>query len=114
MERKEEIFNSGQYSDSILNCESNNIETRNLSNNTNINKEVKYHFICKNCNTVPLLNFKSYNLARYICKCGEKTEQTVENLLLINVYDERMNNYKKIKINDDNQSNNKNCEKSDN
>ena len=113
MEQKEEKFNSEQYSDSILNNESNNIKTQNKSD-TNINKELKYHFICKNCDTVPLLNFKSYNLARYICKCGEKTEQTVENLLLINVYDERMNNYKKIKINDDNQSNNKNCEKSDN
>ena len=99
-----------------INNNSNNKNKININNNSNnkkekdlsekeANDEGKMHFICKRCNTVPFLKFISFNLVYYRCNCHESSKLTVDEILNINIYDERMNNYIKTENKDISQNN---------
>ena len=99
------IENNNSNNNKIINSINDNISNNQKSFNssdvdTNNEGIMLMHFICKICNTVPLLIFKSYRLVQYKCKCHESTLQKIEKILDENIYDERINNYKRIGIND--------------
>lgn len=72
-------------------------ENKTINNSiSEINRETTRHFICKKCNSVPLLEFIDYRKANYKCLCGEKKIEYVEKLLLDKIYDEKTNDYSKI------------------
>ena len=59
-----------------------------------LNRETKKHFICKCCNTVPLIEFKSFEKLHYKCNCHEITEANIKEILTIYISDEEKNNLK--------------------
>lgn len=63
------------------------------------------HFICKECNTVPIIICKSYNIFKYTCLCSEIQEKTIETIFNKNIYEEARNNDNN---NDSSQSGNNN------
>ena len=105
-------YGSNFYGDNISNNNNNNnsqLENQNnllqSSNKKKIipisesNKESKKHFICKSCNTVPLIEFKSFEKLHYKCNCHEIPETNIEEILTINISDEEKNNLKDKKNN---------------
>ena len=109
MIESEDKFNSNIYSETSLLNNNNNISNNNvpIKNSPPTDKSNNFkHFICKRCNTVPLLKFKSYTTVYYKCKCHELIEQSIEKILYLNIYDERMDDYTKIQNNNDNSNQN--------
>ena len=46
------------------------------------------HFLCKNCNTVPRIEFQSYENINYYCKCHEIKNQPIAYAQNLNIVDE--------------------------
>ena len=60
---------------------------------TEKNKGNKKHFICKKCNTVPLIKFTYCGIVHYSCLCHEIKEQTIESIFNLNISDESKNDF---------------------
>ena len=58
----------------------------NFSNISKISKSKfaeHYHFLCKKCNTIPIIRFNQKNKIKYICECKDSPRE----LLIKNIYD---------------------------
>lgn len=96
-ENKDEIINSDNFYNGFPINDNGTNQSHHVIQNTSLtelNRESKKHIICKKCNTVPSLEFISYNKVYYKCKCYELT-QTIDNILDINIFDENKNNYRR-------------------
>lgn len=94
----DQSFGTKFYGNNSFNNNSNSIEKQNNIYNernpfTEKNKGNKKHFICKKCNTVPLIEFNYYNIVHYSCLCHEIKGQTIESIFNLNISDESKNDF---------------------
>ena len=104
--KNDNSFGSNFYGHNYSNINNNNNSQLEIQNNllqcsntliisiSELNRESKKHFICKCCNTVPLIEFKSFEKLLNKCNCHEILETNIEEILTIYISDEEKNNLK--------------------